>query len=945
MFSIYLVFGRRRIRVGDPRTAERGDQVTLLESWIPEAKPGETPDNRMEKEGLPKISRLAEFCFARKKNVDDVSGLVPPALSFIFTLTSSNGERTHCYCLRAHRPNDEHSHRIDVGGEWIEASLFVTKFPFHRLFPAALQICRVRRFLDKESNANFLQQLHNGLASFGETPLSPSSSTVPKGSISVESPCMSVSCKYEFPLSKDPRLDSIFETMSPQVLSYVIGAILLERRVCLVGKHEKRLSDVSYALTYLACGEAPLKGYCHNFVPVLPNTMLELGLGNPAPYIVGILRSYFKATDSIKELGDVVTVDLDSKVVRVTPSGSPVLPLGIEFSSEPITGGTSRSAGEPVNPWQDVCGPFQRDLTSAFSTKNSDLLLAAVRAVVLLVTVGKPGVHLEDKAVSEFASQFRKTQIAAAAQSANETAIAVLLGNKGYAGLRSQLISQQQATFGPERTATQQANQAVLEITGSGGAKGRSDLVTRHTGEIAKKTFDVSVFYEGVDAAIKARLADCQGRNWKYAYKTLGLLNLLLRMGSELVIASCLDDLGTLFELTRFSISGVVGVPSRVAELVQKRAKDVYSLLVDLHTSRFVRSVSGHIMFQRHTRQKMQTSVNRVPIGKDLKTLLELCAPAPIVEAEGEDDQPSSGRPTSLFSGLNRPPPPPPTAQTIEGFSVASAPALQSVLGGKAPPPPPPLPSHSGGGSANGDGLLIDLETVQVGVASLSINTSSMTSPSADELFNFPPTPIIVSDPTLSIQAPPSPSRPGPPGNRPPASKLISAYESKISTSGRADTKLITAYDTPAEGKGANASDRPRRPRTLENNANGVMAAVSNLEAQSASNSPPSRPMRGVPAKTFSDQPDAQSLTSDPKESTISSPSSKGTYPRSPIAVPAKNFTKPGPPGVTKKSPSDQSRNSPDELGKKALNNAPSSTAAGPPGVRPKPPPPPPNFD
>ena len=432
MFSVFLVFGRKRIRGGDPKADEKADQVVLLDYWVPDARPNETPDERLQAEGLPRTARLAEFCFARKKVVDDAAGLVPPGLSFVFTLTSSNGERTHCFCLRTHRPEESASHRLDVGGEWIEASLFVSKNPFHRLFPAALNICRVRRTLDRPSHLHFLQQLHRGGSG---TPASAAQDKQTNArSFTVDSPCMNVACKYEFSTSREPKLDCLFDLTNPQMLHYVLGAILLERRICLVAKHEKRLSDAAYALTTLACGEAPLRGYCHNFVPVLPGTMLELGLGNPAPYIVGILRSHLKATDGIKELGDIVIVDLDSKVVKLSPGGAPIMPLGLDTTSEGLAQPRKPDANEQLNPWLDVCGPFGRDLAAAYQARDVDALAVAVRAVILIVTVGKVGQHLDDPSVRLFNAAFRKTQIAAAANPANDSAIAMMLGQRGYAG-------------------------------------------------------------------------------------------------------------------------------------------------------------------------------------------------------------------------------------------------------------------------------------------------------------------------------------------------------------------------------------------------------------------------------------------------------------------------------------------------------------------------------
>lgn len=616
MFSVFVVLARRRVRSGDPKAEEKQSEVKVADVWLPNMQPNETLDLRLESEGLPNTAVLTEFCFSKRTGVsDDFAGLLPPSLPFVFTLTGSSGERTHCFCLRAYKPDDiATSHRLDVGGEWIEASLLISKEPYHHIFPAALQICRVRRALDRQGYLDFMEKLYAAdLGGYVQVPR-----------VVVESPTLGLSCKYEFSTTRDPKMSCLFDSTNAQMLHYLAGAILLERRVVLVAKHERILSEVAYALVHLCCSDTPLRMYPYNFVPILPLSMIEQGLGNPAPYVVGLLRRHLKEMDAIKELGDIVIADLDQRVVRLSPGGAAIMPLGLDSSigDSAVPRKDTSSQELQHNPWLDVTTPFSKDVQAAYGSRDVDLLVAAVRSCVLIVAVGRVGQHLEDTCLKLFHLALRKTQLHASTIGVNENKLSSILGNRGYSGLRNQLQGQQITNMSTERGVSGQVRASVTELTSSSG-KGRPELVNRTTSEIAKKSFDATVFTDGIQASIHSRLVDSAGRNWKHAYKALGLLSLALKSGSELVVAYCWDELALIFELTRFSLQGVVGVPSRVIDLVQKRSTDLYSKCVDLHYLAFARGLQGHVIVQKHAKQSMQKEVVRIPPGRDLMYLLE----------------------------------------------------------------------------------------------------------------------------------------------------------------------------------------------------------------------------------------------------------------------------------------------------------------------------------
>lgn len=546
----------------------------------------------------------------------------------------------------------------------------------------------MRRSLERLSFIDFLQQL-------AQTTPPPYAAN---GKLLIESPCMNVACRYEFSTCKDPKLDCLFEVTTAPLLHYILGAILLERRVVLVGKHEKRLSDAVFALLALCCEDAPLRGYPHNLVPVLPLSMLELGLGNPAPYVVGLLRYHLEDMDALPQLGDIVIVDLDVRSIRLTPGAQSIMPLGTDPNADGVN--TLRRDEAELRPWADVCGPFSKDLVVAFNNRDVDLLASSVRAVILVATLGKVGAHLDDPVLQQFASAFRKTSIAAPAV-AQESPITAMLGSRGYSFLKSQLAQQQIAATSAERNALVLAKNAVFELTSVSG-KSRPELVNKATTEIAKRSFDCFAHVEGTQVAIRQRLLDCSGRNWKHAYKTLGLLGLLVRAGSELVVAGCWNDMALIYELTKYTAGGALGVPARVADLVQKRAIELYVLVVDLHTLAFSRGFQGHVMIRRAVKQRMQTDVTRVVMGgRDFESMLDICAPPTTVLAESFDDA-DDKEPTQTFRAprprtSNDAPPPPDQSDTLLdfGFPDRSSPtAAETDQGSKPNRPMAPKPSY-----------------------------------------------------------------------------------------------------------------------------------------------------------------------------------------------------------------------------------------------------------
>jgi hypothetical protein len=91
----------------------------------------------------------------------------------------------------------------------------------------------------------------------------------------------------------------------------VFLALLLECKVVLISEHLTLLTLTAESLRLLM---QPLR-WCHVYVPMLPEVMVDHLIGCPTPYIMGLHRRTLLAKEDFP-LADVVRVDLDNDLVE-----------------------------------------------------------------------------------------------------------------------------------------------------------------------------------------------------------------------------------------------------------------------------------------------------------------------------------------------------------------------------------------------------------------------------------------------------------------------------------------------------------------------------------------------------------------------------------------------------------------------------------------------------
>ena len=104
--------------------------------------------------------------------------------------------------------------------------------------------------------------------------------------------------------------DALLMHLTSKMWHFWIGALMLERRVIIVGE---TLQDGSECIHGAIA--APLQWH-HIFIPLVPDAMLD-HLAAPSPYFVGLLRSQMPKVRKVS-LGDAVLVFLKTNEIEMT---------------------------------------------------------------------------------------------------------------------------------------------------------------------------------------------------------------------------------------------------------------------------------------------------------------------------------------------------------------------------------------------------------------------------------------------------------------------------------------------------------------------------------------------------------------------------------------------------------------------------------------------------
>jgi hypothetical protein len=144
----------------------------------------------------------------------------------------------------------------------------------------------------------------------------------------------------------------MFKYLTGNIVHYVVGAAMCERRVLIVGATESQTADALFGLLALL---VPFE-WQHIFIPILPNHLLDY-VAAPAPYLIGILESQLSHVMTMP-LGDVVIVKLNERRVTVPAGGTKIIPYGLAIT--PIGDAVVEQEKASMEFSKEVAGLHQR---------------------------------------------------------------------------------------------------------------------------------------------------------------------------------------------------------------------------------------------------------------------------------------------------------------------------------------------------------------------------------------------------------------------------------------------------------------------------------------------------------------------------------------------------------------------------------------------------------
>jgi len=252
-------------------------------------------------------------------------------------LTSGNGERVYGFCLRTRRIGKGIRH--DVGWRFPVVLVILSRNPDHRSFRSILSILTPYFWSGFESLKQAVEKMRSSLVG-----------------THVLNQRMRVShVRYGPP---DTRVSPLLERFESEEILKLLGGMLSERRILIIGKHfvsVARCVIASISMLY------PFR-WQHVLLPVVPDHLVALTL-SPMPYILGMRSSQFKSlgVEYGESLGTIVVANLDQGLVRVVSfsgeEGEENLPLPALDTKQPGTGLLKRHKHGAFN-----CVRLRRDI-------------------------------------------------------------------------------------------------------------------------------------------------------------------------------------------------------------------------------------------------------------------------------------------------------------------------------------------------------------------------------------------------------------------------------------------------------------------------------------------------------------------------------------------------------------------------------------------------------
>jgi hypothetical protein len=530
---------------------------------------------------LPK--KIESFCFPdidRFNSKNQATMTMSSSEEFTFVLTEEDGSRRFGFCRRSLRTEKAKHARFDVHPRLPETLCFLSSYPYFSIFSALLKTIQIRRWLTPTAVAPLLRDAYQAAL--------PAQSSA----FSVQSLVFFRPVEERISASWS-GINCLLSHFSSKKLRYIITAVLCEFRIIFFSSSLERLSKCIHTLLSLCYPFV----WSHILVPYLPSDLLDYVCA-PSPYLLGVSTDDAKTVEKMP-VGEALYVDIERGTLRATSGTPDIVPIGEAATTEYGRRGSATSANthlaraldavysKAINVGEKTRLRFDpgqvsqcflvfflqifhnyREFLSAAMGGHRKISFDEERFVAYFAGDDRMQafltVFLRTNAFDAFlqsrCSANRSDDLPAAFDVVGNSApklgmfdeqshiIEMQPGDSSYRSIQKSVQSMFDGEANGTSLKTTHVRNILLDITSNKSTK-RS--LSDSLAELARASFEATCQPLCMELLWR-RMADSKGTDWRHGYKSLCILEYLLRQGSEATIADILDHARILYTFTSF---------------------------------------------------------------------------------------------------------------------------------------------------------------------------------------------------------------------------------------------------------------------------------------------------------------------------------------------------------------------------------------------------------
>lgn len=489
------------------------------------------------------IKQLIKFCFPEEKQLS-----TPPRDHFVFVMTHADGERVYGFCRRHGLP-DHAMECVCVLSRSVQDYVWLWHY---------VSLIDVRLLLCPDAIPPMIL-----------------SSTVAPITLHSEG-------SHRVPIA------SLLTALSSNNLSWVLVALLCERRVIIVSERLPLLSSCIHAIVSLLY---PFQ-WQHIYIPILPYSLLHCTCA-PMPFLIGAQAHLLPSILGLP-LEEVCIVDLDANSIRITSSSTP-FPTSISVRLAKLLPNLSSKRHRLKNKGTiAISRLIKSSHMSSLPIPDEVLVYDTIMSYYVMIMghwiecmaggkiqlekfLGNTDsqdhlVFLQGLTQSQLFQQFIQSH------SPKNWSVFAHCCNGDRESLNS--ILQTLRCFQGKCDSVRDIATLVLQVTSNDDAQ--DPLV------LTRKIIDSSYHSSNAQLIISLvcwRLSKCSGKQWKHAYKSMVLLYRMCSHASDIAVALIRDSLSIISHLQEYSHKEL-----QIQAHVRRHAGKLVGCLLDVRILRGMRT-------------------------------------------------------------------------------------------------------------------------------------------------------------------------------------------------------------------------------------------------------------------------------------------------------------------------------------------------------------------